>query len=255
MATERFTPRLGLPYINASQAQPEVKINIVWDIMDLVLSPLEVKAFGASVADDGQPIGTLLFVDCDVEYLSNGIAKITPHGGGSSGGGGSSSLTIEEIGGVSPGESVIDPPILKISGATVERLSDGNALLIIATHAAPPLRATFASVLGAAMAPPVPDVLTYVDRDCTLCELIVNGQGGPGSATIEIWKAALASHYPPVIADDITGGANVVLSSASTHDDSTLSGFTTAFSKGDFLLCRLISNVNFTSLTITFRMK
>lgn len=85
-------------------------------------------------------------------------------------------------------------------------------------------------------------------------EVIVLTQGGTGSCTIEIWKANLASHYPPVSGDDITGGANVVISSGTTHQDSTLSGWNTQLAKDDVLLFTLSACSTFTNVTITLRL-
>ena len=87
----------------------------------------------------------------------------------------------------------------------------------------------------------------------TIKEVIIVTKGGVGSCTIAIWKAALSSHYPPTVADDITGGTNVVLTSGITHDDSTLSGWTTSFAQDDVFLFTLLSTSVFTTVGIFLR--
>lgn len=53
-----------------------------------------------------------------------------------------------------------------------------------------------------------------------------------GSVVFDIWKDTYAN-YPPTVADTITASAKPTLSSATKAQDSTLTGWTTSFSKGD----------------------
>jgi hypothetical protein len=55
-----------------------------------------------------------------------------------------------------------------------------------------------------------------------------------GSIVVDLWKDDYA-HYPPTVADTITASAKPTLSSATKYTDSTLTGWTTAFSAGDTL--------------------
>ena len=74
------------------------------------------------------------------------------------------------------------------------------------------------------------------------------------SCTVEIWKANLAAHYPPVSGDDITGGTNVVISSGSTYQNSTLSGWNVNLDKDDVFLFTLSASSTFTNVTISLRL-
>ncbi|NPU89977.1 MAG: hypothetical protein HPY87_08895 [Fervidobacterium sp.] len=56
-----------------------------------------------------------------------------------------------------------------------------------------------------------------------------------GSIVIDIWKDTHAN-FPPTVADSITASAKPTLSSARTSYDTTLSGWTKTFNKGDWLL-------------------
>jgi hypothetical protein len=55
-----------------------------------------------------------------------------------------------------------------------------------------------------------------------------------GSIVVDIWKDVFAN-YPPTDADSITASAPPTLSSASSSQDSTLTGWTTAISANDVL--------------------
>lgn len=85
----------------------------------------------------------------------------------------------------------------------------------------------------------------------TLTRCMVFTKGGVGSCTIKVYKANISTHYPPVSGDDITGGANVVLTSGSVHDDASLSGWTKTYVAGDIFLFTLASSSVFTSIGIS----
>jgi hypothetical protein len=104
---------------------------------------------------------------------------------------------------------------------------------------------------GGAVTLPLNSVKKVMNATGTFKRVIVYTDGGPGSCAIKIWKANITSHYPPVVTDDITGGANVVISSASTYDDSTLAGWTTSFVAGDIILFTLSATTNFTTVGIS----
>jgi hypothetical protein len=70
---------------------------------------------------------------------------------------------------------------------------------------------------------------------------------------IKVWKLNLATGYPPTSANDITGGNNVVLTSTNSHDDSTLTGWTTGLVQDDVLLFTLASTSSFTYVGIQLR--
>lgn len=65
----------------------------------------------------------------------------------------------------------------------------------------------------------------------TAARLVANASG---SLVIDVWKDTYAN-FPPTNDDTITGGNEATLSSAQKSEDLTLSGWTTTFSKGDWL--------------------
>lgn len=100
---------------------------------------------------------------------------------------------------------------------------------------------------------PINAVERMMNTAGTIKECIIVTKGGTGSCTVKIYKAAFASHYPPVAGDDITGGANVVITAGTTHDDSTLSGWTTSFAQDDCFLFTLSASTVFTTVGIFLR--
>jgi hypothetical protein len=81
--------------------------------------------------------------------------------------------------------------------------------------------------------------------------LVYAKSSGFGSCRIKVYKANISSHYPPTSSDDITGGNDVVMTSAIDLDDSTLTGWTKTFVAGDFFLFTLSSVSNLTSVGIS----
>ena len=66
------------------------------------------------------------------------------------------------------------------------------------------------------------------------------GAATSGSAVVDIWKDTNAN-YPPTVADTITASAKPTLSSANKSVDTTLTGWTTAITAGDWLVFKLDS--------------
>lgn len=64
--------------------------------------------------------------------------------------------------------------------------------------------------------------------------LSIDGAATAGSIVIDVWKDTYAN-YPPTVADTITAAAKPTLSAANKNEDTTLTGWTTAFSAGDIL--------------------
>jgi len=194
------TPNLDLEYLDASQAQPEVKINDAWDKIDAAVGP---------------------------------------------------GLTVQSTAADSPAVTVSGVKHLLLIGATVEEMTEGAAIVI--DDAGVTREAAWTNALGA-ISIPINSVIRLSGAKRKIKEVIVLTQGGTGSCTIEIWKANLASHYPPVSGDDITGGANVVITSGTTHQDSTLAGWNTDLDKDDVFLFTLSASSTFTNVTITLRL-
>jgi hypothetical protein len=93
-----------------------------------------------------------------------------------------------------------------------------------------------------------------VPYTCTLREVYILTQGGPGSCTVTLWKVALGS-FPPTSAGDMTGGTPpAIASSSSPYANTTLTGWTTSLTLNDVIRVTLSSNTNFTSIKICLRM-
>lgn len=86
---------------------------------------------------------------------------------------------------------------------------------------------------------------------CTITQAtIVADQSG--SIVVDIWKDSYAN-YPPTVADTITASAKPTLSAAIKAQDSTLTGWTTSISAGDFLGFNVDSASTVTLVTISLR--
>lgn len=74
-----------------------------------------------------------------------------------------------------------------------------------------------------------------------------------GSIVLDIWKTPFAS-FPPTVANTITGSALPTLSSAQTATSSTLTGWTTTFSKGDIFEININSATTLDSAQLTLEL-
>jgi hypothetical protein len=71
-----------------------------------------------------------------------------------------------------------------------------------------------------------------------------------GSIVIDVWKDTYAN-FPPTVADTITAAAKPTLSAAQKSQDSTLTGWTTAFAEGDVFEFNIDSVVTITKAILT----
>lgn len=231
---QKATKFLKLRYLDPSQAQPEVKINEAWDILD--------------------------------EAIENGLPINTDTGSDS--GGGPGSITV--IGTDSPFEEILDVTTIRFEAiveshtggiAHVKGLkgADGAAGANGATGATgatgasggQPPGAYWLTIGGGVVVLPVNAVKKVINAAGAIKRVLVLTDGGPGSLRIKVWKANVSSHTPPVVTDDITGGNDVVITSASSLDDSTLAGWTKTLLEGDVILFTLSNTSNFTSVSIS----
>ena len=88
-----------------------------------------------------------------------------------------------------------------------------------------------------------------VPFDCTITAARVTSQVS-GSIVIDVWKDTYAN-YPPTVADTITASAKPTLSSAQKSEDTTLTGWTTTLSKGDWLSFNVDSATTVTRVTLS----
>jgi hypothetical protein len=91
-------------------------------------------------------------------------------------------------------------------------------------------------------------VVGPIDFGGTIDRVTVVAVGGPGSCTFGVKSCARAS-YPGSLAD-ITGGADVDLSSSHESEDATLSGWTTSVSDDDVFEFELKGTSTITSATV-----
>ncbi len=240
------TPNLDLEYLAPSQAQPEVLINDAWNKLDAFAG----EQSGITVADADSPftsvahVKTLRVAGGSVTAESDGVALLTIEGGG-------------------PGTT--STPGLIIPGRRGDRGRAGRPGLPGGAGAAGaagatgangigrPLGAYFVVPGGGTIILPVNAVETVVQNSCTIQEILVLTKGGVGSCTLKLWKANISAHYPPIVTDDITGGANVVISSGTTHQDSTLTGWSKTLLQDDVILVTLSATSGFSSIGIYIR--
>jgi hypothetical protein len=336
--SDTSTPNLKLPYIDPNQAQPEVKINDAWDILDAFAgetglggSSLEVEQLGDSPGKKN--VRKIVIDGATVSAETDDTVLITIDSSSDETGGGGNPLTVQDSG-ESPGRTVTDVVTIRFDGATVIEESAGVALVTIpivegpegptgatgATGAAgsvwrngsgapsnslgvngdyyldtatgnvytkssgaysivaniegptgatgatgaigatgatgaqqPPGAAWITLISGVAIALPVNAVPRVISGTYNIKECDVVTEGGPGSCVINVWKLNIGTGYPPTSANDITGGNNVVLSSVSTHADSTLTGWTVGLVQGDVILFTLASTSSFTYIGISLR--
>lgn len=117
---------------------------------------------------------------------------------------------------------------------------------VLGTGSSPQARVEVtASVLEAAIEFPIGDrtnVVTTGEKgyaevpfDCTLSAVRLFADAS-GSVVVDIWKDTYAN-FPPAVADTIIGGGGTkpTLSSARNSENTTLTGYTTSWSKGDIL--------------------
>jgi hypothetical protein len=80
-----------------------------------------------------------------------------------------------------------------------------------------------------------------------------------GSAVVDVWKCTYAEFdggaTHPVDGDSITASAPPTISSSTKSQDTTLTGWTTEFSKGDILAINLDSISTITKLTLILNFK
>lgn len=101
---------------------------------------------------------------------------------------------------------------------------------------------------------PALDVPIIIAEDCTVQDLTILTQGGPGSCSIDIWRIPVGS-YPPTAANTILNTFAAIATGVDLYD-TTLAGFNTvALSKGDTVMFHLQSNSFFTLITILLSLK
>ncbi len=75
-----------------------------------------------------------------------------------------------------------------------------------------------------------------------------------GSIVVDIWKDTYAN-FPPTVADTVTGSEKPTITTASKNQDLTLTTWTTAFSRGDWLRFNVDSITTVTRVTVVIRVK
>ncbi len=139
------------------------------------------------------------------------------------------------------------------ASGNVEEITLGNAQVLLSTTLRT-LKTIGAGVGGGGSAPSTGLFgRVRVPWACTITKVTLSGDVS-GSAVIDIWKDTHAN-YPPTVADTITAAAKPTLSSAITYEDSTLTGWTTSISAGDWLFFNLDSVTTCTVITVILEVR
>ena len=72
-----------------------------------------------------------------------------------------------------------------------------------------------------------------------------------GSIVLDLWKNTYAN-FPPTVANTITAAAKPTITAATKSQDATLTGWTTAWAKGDIIRPNVDSVATITRLTVVF---
>lgn len=75
-----------------------------------------------------------------------------------------------------------------------------------------------------------------------------------GSIVVDVWKDTYAN-FPPTVAGTVTGSEKPTLSSAQKNQDLSLSGWTTSFTRGDWLRYNVDSASGVSRVTVVIRVK
>ncbi len=98
------------------------------------------------------------------------------------------------------------------------------------------------------------DVFVHVPEDGTIVSAKVYTQGGNGSCVVDVWKDTYAN-FPPTNADSITAAAPPTVTAAAKSSDTTLTGWTTAVSRGDVLVFHVDSTSTFTNIVVVLEVE
>lgn len=148
---------------------------------------------------------------------------------------------------------------LTASGSTVALSSGSIASLALANTAVQPAALVYQFIESAGwnsssgavqLSLTVPQDI-QIPYDCTLQNVRIQTQGGTGSCIVTL----ATSSFPFVSGTDITGGTSPAITSGTSYDNSTLSGWTTNFLQGAMIRATLTANTNFTSIKIMLRFK
>jgi hypothetical protein len=285
--SDTTTPNLGLPYIDPNQAQPEVKINEAWDLIDAFagetghgggaiqveeegdsppVSATKLKFIGATVTGESGEVAVIEIEGGSLEVSEVGDspagdkyqvthikfagATVTPETDGS--------VLVETASGLavedsidSPATTVLDVSVLRFEGAQVFEESGGVALVKI-----PSIRnigAQWVNFAGSALALPTNEVLAVAADAGIIEEARIYTLGGSGGCTIDIWKCPAGA--VPTSSNDITAGGAPAISAGTSYDNTTLSGWTKDVAVGDVFLFTLAAVSSFTSVFITLKVK
>jgi hypothetical protein len=106
------------------------------------------------------------------------------------------------------------------------------------------------STVGVALLPNISEAGTF-----NLARVVssdYNGLAISGSATIDVWKSSFAA-FPPISGGSITSGNYITLPGNTKNEDSTLSGWTKTFSKGDCFIVKMNTNTNCKKISVVLQ--
>ncbi len=141
--------------------------------------------------------------------------------------------------------------ILYRGSSSWARLAAGTSGQVLKTQgsSANPVWATLTAIVGATLA--TVGEIVYVEvpfaMTITAARIVADASG---SAVVDVWKDTY-SNFPPTVADTITASAKPTLSSAQKSQDTTLTGWTTSVSAGDWIAFKLESMSTATKVVVT----
>jgi hypothetical protein len=286
------TPNLELEYLAPSQAQPEVIINDAWNKID--------AAAGITIEDAHSPhtivtgVRVLRVAGASIEAESDGAALLTVEGSAASTAAPGGAISIEGLD-ESPHVTIHDAELLRVSGASVEQLTDGSVLMTITPGSSLEVsgegdspRVNVLDVTAIRFAGPVSvaeqsngDALVTIDGREFVLAAVWNSSTSAvpialavpqdlmlaRAATLEgvyiqtqgpagsCTVSLFSAAFPFVSGADITGGASPAIASGTSYSNAALTGWTLAFAQGAIIRASLAANTNFTSVKIFLRFK
>lgn len=146
-----------------------------------------------------------------------------------------------------------------VQGGTTKRTQTGNIAFAGITSIFPAGIDYVIEGVGGVPSAGVHGTGIVVPFDCTITEVVVNGNNSAGSVVVDIWKCSEANYdggaTHPVAGDSITGGNKPTIVGGSKYTDTSLVGWTVALTQGDVIWYNIDSIGTFTAITIALKVR
>jgi hypothetical protein len=131
------------------------------------------------------------------------------------------------------GTLVLNSDLLVPSEKAIRTYLTNNYLPLSAQLPKPPLRLTIGDGITAIVAAATPVAYIYMPYAGTISKWTALADVS-GSISVDVWKDVYANH-PPVVGDKISASAPIAITTATSAQDSTLSGWTKTVNAGDII--------------------